>query len=61
MIFGYKFIMKTKTVQPHTADLYGGKARTDAEAEFIAAEAAKKGEPETKGQKIYRVTLGWAF
>lgn len=62
MIFGYKFIMKTKTVQPHTADMYGGKARIDAEeAEFIAAEAAKKGGPETRGQRIYRLTLGWAF
>jgi amino acid transporter len=62
MIFGYKSIMKTKTVQPETADLYSGKARIDAEeAEFIAQEAAKKGGPETKGQRIYRLTLGWAF
>lgn len=62
MIFGYKFIMKSEMVQPHTADLYSGKARIDAEeAEFIAAQNAQKGGPETKGQRIYRLTLGWAF
>lgn len=62
MLFGYKFIMKTETVRPETADLYSGKARIDAEeAEFIAAENAKKGGPETKAERIYRLTLGWAF
>lgn len=62
MFFGYKFIMKTSLIKPEDADLYSGKARIDAEeAEFIAAEAAKKGGPETKGEKIYRYTLGWAF
>ncbi|TVY60661.1 Dicarboxylic amino acid permease [Lachnellula suecica] len=62
MIFGYKFIMKTHTIKPEEADLYTGKARIDAEeAEFLANEAAKKGGPETTGERIYRLTLGWAF
>ncbi|CZR59638.1 probable aromatic amino acid transport protein aroP [Phialocephala subalpina] len=62
MFFGYKFIMKTKVIQPETADLYSGKARIDAEeAEFLAAEAEKKGGPETKMEKIYRRTLGNLF
>jgi len=62
MILGYKFYMKTEMVRPETADLYSGKARIDAEeAEYIAQEAAKQGGPETKGQKLYRLTLGWLF
>lgn len=62
MIFGYKIIMKTETVRPETADLFGGKARIDAEeAGYLAQEAAKKGGPETKMEKIYRLTLGNLF
>jgi amino acid transporter len=62
MILGYKIIMKSETVRPETADLYTGKARIDAEeAEFVANQLAKKGGPETRGEKIYRYTLGWAF
>ncbi|TVY32205.1 Dicarboxylic amino acid permease [Lachnellula occidentalis] len=62
MIFGYKFIMKSETVRPEQADLYSGKAKIDAEEqEYLAAEAAQAGGPETKRQRIYRLTLGWAF
>ncbi|CAG8949133.1 hypothetical protein HYFRA_00004755 [Hymenoscyphus fraxineus] len=62
MILGYKFYMKTEMVTPENADLYSGKARIDAEeAEYVAQEAAKHGGPETKGQKLYRLTLGWLF
>lgn len=62
MFFGYKFIMKTKVIRPEAADLYGGKARIDAEeAEFLAAEAEKKGGPETKMEKLYRRTIGNVF
>jgi amino acid transporter len=54
--------MKSERVRPETADLYGGKARIDAEeAEFLAQEAAKNGGPESKRDKIYRYTVGWAF
>jgi len=62
MFFGYKFVMKTKTVKPHEADLYTGKDKIDREeAEYIAAQLAKKGGPETRWERIYRLTLGWAF
>jgi amino acid transporter len=62
MIFGYKFIMKSERVRPELADLYGGKARIDREeAEFVADELAKRGVAETKRDRLYRLTLGWAF
>lgn len=62
MYFGYKFYMKTSFIKPEDVDLYSGKARIDAEeAEYIAAQLERKGGPETKMEKIYRYTLGWAF
>jgi len=62
MFLGYKYSVKTSVIRPEAADLYSGKARIDAEeAEYLAKEAAKKGGPETKGEKLYRVTLGWLF
>jgi amino acid transporter len=62
MFMGYKFAMKTSIIRPEDADMYSGKARIDREeAEYLAQEAAKKGGPETKGEKIYRLTLGWLF
>lgn len=62
MFVGYKLIMKTERVRPETADLYGGKARIDAEeAEFLAAERERKGMPETKLEKLYRLTIGNLF
>ncbi|KUJ12120.1 putative dicarboxylic amino acid permease [Mollisia scopiformis] len=62
MFVGYKIIMKSEFVKPESADMYGGKARIDAEeAEYLAAEAAKKGGPETKLEKVYRLTVGNLF
>lgn len=63
MIVGYKIIMKTETVKPLDADLYGGKARIDEdEAEFIAEEMRKKGGVvEGRYARLYRVTLGNFF
>ncbi|TEY71385.1 hypothetical protein BOTCAL_0094g00290 [Botryotinia calthae] len=63
MFFGYKYTMKTKILRPEEADLFSGKARIDAEEqEYLAQEAARKGSnQETKGERIYRLTLGWAF
>jgi amino acid transporter len=59
LIVGYKVIMKSKLIRPGEADLYGGKARIDAEeAEFLARRAEKRGGPETNLQKIYRLTIG---
>ncbi|TAQ91430.1 hypothetical protein B7494_g210 [Chlorociboria aeruginascens] len=62
MFFGWKWYKKTSLLRPADADLYSGKARIDAEeAEFLAAEQVKKGGPETKAERMYRLTLGWAF
>jgi amino acid transporter len=62
MYFGHKIITKSRYQQPAEVDLYSGKARIDREeADFLAAEQQKKGGPETKGEKLYRYTLGWAF
>lgn len=63
MIFGYKFLMKTKGVKAEEADLFGGKARIDEdEAEFLAQELQRKGGiSETKYERLYRVTLGNFF
>jgi amino acid transporter len=62
MFFGFKFLKGAHWVKPETADLYSGKARIDAEEEeFLAQEQARKGMPETKVERIYRLTIGWAF
>jgi amino acid transporter len=62
MFFGFKFIKGAHRVRPETADLFSGKARIDAEEEeFLAQEQARKGMPETKAERIYRLTIGWAF
>lgn len=61
MVVGYKFLMKSTTATPETADLFGGKDKIDAEeAEYLAREAARRaGRPETKAEKAYRLGLGW--
>ncbi|KAH9223562.1 putative dicarboxylic amino acid permease [Leptodontidium sp. 2 PMI_412] len=62
MFVGYKLVMKTSIIKSEDVDLYSGKARIDREEqEFLAAELERKGAPETKLEKIYRYTLGWAF
>lgn len=62
MYFGHKILMKSAVIPPEDVDLYSGKARIDAEeAEFVAAQLERKGGPETKAEKLYRYTLGWAF
>lgn len=62
MFFGYKLIKKSAHIKPEEADLFAGKAKIDREEqEFLAQEAARKMEPETKGERIYRLTLGWLF
>ncbi|CZT08718.1 probable DIP5 Glutamate and aspartate permease-able to mediate transport of other amino acids [Rhynchosporium graminicola] len=62
MYFGYKFYMKTSIIKSEDVDLYSGKARIDREEqEYLAAEMERKGIPETKWERIYRLTLGWAF
>lgn len=62
MFFGHKFYTKSKLIKPEDCDLYSGKKRIDdEEAEFLAQQLEKKGTPETKLERVYRLTLGWAF
>jgi len=68
MYFGHKIYsmyighIATGIIKPGDCDLYSGKAHIDAEeAEYLAAEAERKGGPETKMEKFYRHTLGYVF
>ena len=59
-IFGYKFTMKSKMVQPHEADFYSGKAEIDREEEvFLAHEAEKKATEGRGGSWFYRTFIAW--
>ena len=61
MIFGWKFIKKTKGLKPHEADLFSGKAVIDAdEQEWLAKEAEEKRNG-TGPNALYRHTLGYIF
>jgi amino acid transporter len=61
MIFGYKFVMKTKGWKPYEADLWSGKDVIDAdEQEWLAKEAELKASGK-RGDIIYRNTLGYLF
>jgi amino acid transporter len=59
-IFGYKFTMKSKMVQPHEADFYTGKDEIDREEEiFLAHEAEKKATQGKGGSWFYRTFIAW--
>ncbi|KAF2714424.1 dicarboxylic amino acid permease [Pleomassaria siparia CBS 279.74] len=61
MILGYKYIMKTEGVKPHTADFYTGKDEIDREeATFLAHQAATKGNKKD-GNWFYRTFVAWLF
>ena len=58
MIFGYKFVTKTKGRTPMTADLHTGKDVIDREEnEFLAWKAANK--KSTRGGWFYRHFISW--
>jgi yeast amino acid transporter len=60
MIFGYKFITKTKGRTPMTADLHTGKDLIDREEnEFLAQKAANR-KP-NRGGWFYRHFVSWLF
>lgn len=63
MIFGYKSIMKSHGVKPHTADLFGGKQAIDDEEEkFVEQEKLRHhGLVETRWQRMYRRSVGVLF
>lgn len=63
MIAGYKLIMRSKTVRPHTADLFSGKAQIDAEEQEYLARRAEKLEIERyrgAGSRYYKL-ISWLF
>lgn len=60
MIFGYKFIKKTKGHTPMNADLHTGKDVIDREEnEFLARKAANR--KESRGGWFYRHFVSWLF
>ncbi|PGH04311.1 hypothetical protein AJ80_08534 [Polytolypa hystricis UAMH7299] len=61
MIFGYKFVTKTKGVLPEEADLWSGKDEIDREeAEFLARKAAA-GKGNERANWFYRTFVSWLF
>jgi yeast amino acid transporter len=63
LLFGHKFVTKSRGVKPHEADFYLGKDIIDREeAEFLAAKAAKiEAMGVNKGGKFYKTFISWLF
>ncbi|KAF5093321.1 hypothetical protein D0Z03_002469 [Geotrichum reessii] len=63
LIFGYKIIMKTKTIRPSEADLFSLKDVIDREEELFLAQQARDRElnPPSKLGKVYENTIGLLF
>lgn len=58
-IFGYKFIMKSKMVQPHEADFYTGKDEIDREEEAFLAHKAAQAQDGKNASWFYRTFIAW--
>ncbi|KAI1282436.1 amino acid permease [Xylaria sp. FL0933] len=62
LIFGHKFITKSKGVRPHECDFYTGKDIIDREEEeFLANQAAEKAAHPNRGRTFYRKWVSWLF
>lgn len=66
LLFGYKFVMKTKRVLPHEADLHSLKDVIDREEELFLQEQARQRELNPPGKlgklgKLYENTIGLLF
>ncbi|KAL4791174.1 amino acid permease/ SLC12A domain-containing protein [Aspergillus venezuelensis] len=65
LIFGYKFIMKSKRVLPHEADLWTDKDVIDREeAAYLAQQEAKRAAQGKSGEQanwFYRTFVSWLF
>ncbi|KAI9367311.1 amino acid permease/ SLC12A domain-containing protein [Aspergillus egyptiacus] len=65
LIFGYKFIAKSKRVLPHEADMYTGKDEIDREeAAYLAQQEAKRAAQSQQAGKanwFYRTFVSWLF
>lgn len=60
LIFGYKFVKKTKGIKPHEADLFTGKDVFDRDEEYWKAVEAEKYD-KRDGNWFYRKFLAWLF
>ena len=60
LLFGYKFIKKTKGIKPHEADLFTGKDVFDRDEEYWKAVEHEKIN-KRDGSWFYRVFLSWLF
>ncbi|KAI0408789.1 amino acid permease [Xylaria palmicola] len=62
LIFGHKFVTKSKGVRPHECDFYTGKDVIDREEEeFLANEAAKLAANPGAGRSFYKRWVSWLF
>ncbi|RYC60353.1 hypothetical protein CHU98_g5837 [Xylaria longipes] len=62
LLFGHKFVTKSKGVRPHEVDFYTGKDIIDREEEeFLANQAAEKAAHPNKGKSFYRKWVSWLF
>ncbi|KAL6920516.1 hypothetical protein ACHAPO_007151 [Fusarium lateritium] len=63
LIFGHKFITKSRGIKPHEVDFYTGKDVIDREEEeFLAAQAARReAEGPNRGGWFYKTFVSWLF
>ncbi|KAI0456134.1 amino acid permease [Xylaria acuta] len=62
LIFGHKFVTKSKGVRPHECDFYTGKDIIDREEEeFLANQAAEKAAHPNRGKSFYKKWVSWLF
>lgn len=61
MLFGYKFITKSKGVIPEEADLWTGKDEIDREEQEFLAEQAARREDQKQAGWFYRTFVAWLF
>ncbi|KAI1194844.1 amino acid permease [Nemania serpens] len=62
LIFGHKFVTKSKGVRPHECDFYTGKDIIDREEEeFLANQAAEKAAHPHRGRSFYKRWVSWLF
>ncbi|ODV90932.1 hypothetical protein CANCADRAFT_57321 [Tortispora caseinolytica NRRL Y-17796] len=63
MIFGYKFVMKSKRVLPAEADMHSIKVDIDREEELFLAQQAEKAKHANPSflEKLYHNAFGWIF
>lgn len=64
LLFGHKFITKSKTIKPMECDLFGGKDLVDAEEEAFLKDKAEKDAlngPPTGWSWVYNKCFAWLF